>query len=202
MIGILQKEYPDVRCTLDFRNDFELFVAVCLSANCSDAMVNRVTPGLFSGISSFRELSKADVREIEKRIRSLGLYKSKSRNLKKASKMILEKHCGEIPKDMKELMELPGVGRKIANVLLATAHGIMDGIAVDTHVARLSRRLGLTESENRSAIEKDLMKTIPRSLWDRFSLMLIYHGRRTCKARKPLCGECCLNVACPSAFKA
>ncbi len=199
IIKALDREYPKVKCTLKFSNDVQLFVAICLSANCSDAMVNRVTPKLFSRFKKFDDYADADVGEIEARIRPLGLYRAKSRNLKGASKIIIEKHGGKIPKTMEKLIELPGVGRKIANVLLATKHGINEGIAVDTHVARLSQRLGLTESENRRIIEKDLMKIIPKSRWDRFSLQLIYHGRKVCDARKPKCSECALNRLCPSA---
>lgn len=201
IIEFLDKDYPRVECTLDFANDTEMFVAICLSANCSDAMVNRTTPSLFARFRSFGDFANSDRMEIEKLIKPIGLYRSKSKNLREACRMIIESHGGKIPRTMEELIELPGVGRKIANVLLAVKHGINEGIAVDTHVARLSRRLGLSKSENRSVIERDLMELIPRKSWDRFSLQLIYHGRKVCDARKPRCSVCSLNRLCPSAFK-
>ncbi|MBI5355821.1 MAG: endonuclease III [Candidatus Aenigmarchaeota archaeon] len=201
IMEILGKDYPKVKCSLDFTNDTELFVSICLSANCSDAMVNRTTPSLFSRFKSFGDFADADRKAIERLIRPIGLYRAKSRNLKEACRMIIEIHGGEIPSTMEELIELPGVGRKIANVLLAVKYGINVGIAVDTHVARLSQRLGLSKSENRAIIERNLMALVPKSSWDRFSLQLIYHGRKVCNARKPKCNECSLSKLCPSAFK-
>ena len=201
IIKVLDKDYPRVKCSLDFSNDTEMFVAICLSANCSDAMVNRTTPQLFSRFKRFEDFAKADRKEIEKLIRPIGLYRAKSRNLNEACRMIIKIHGGKIPRTMNELIKLPGVGRKIANVLLAVKHGIMEGIAVDTHVARLSQRLGLSKSENRMIIERDLMAIIPKRSWDRFSLQLIYHGRKVCNARKPDCSQCSLRSLCPSAFK-
>lgn len=201
IIKVLDKDYQRVKCSLDFSNDAEMFVAICLSANCSDAMVNKTTPSLFLRFKSFSDFAHAKRKEIEKLIRPIGLYRIKSKNLNEACRTVMEIHGGKIPKTMDELTELPGVGRKIANVLLAVKHGINVGIAVDTHVARLSQRLGLSKSANRAVIERDLMAMVPKKRWDRFSLQLIYHGRKVCDARRPKCTKCSLSSLCPSAFK-
>lgn len=200
ILNRLSKLYPDVKCSLDFKNKTQMFISVCLSANCSDAMVNKVTPKLFERFKTFEDYAGADVKEIEKYIRSLGLYKNKSRNIKDASEIIVSKHKGRIPKDMDSLMELPGVGRKIANVVQAVGFGIMEGIAVDTHVSRLSQRLEITQNNTPNKIEEDLMKQVPQKRWDDFSLLLIYHGRAICKARNPTCSQCVLNDICPSSL--
>ncbi|MGH7774042.1 MAG: endonuclease III [Candidatus Binatia bacterium] len=195
----LAQAFPEVRVPLHHRNPYELLVATILSAQCTDEMVNRVTPELFRLYAEPEDLAKAPVREIEKVIRPLGLFRSKARNLKQCTRQLIEKHGGEVPGNMQDLTRLAGVGRKTANVILGHAFGI-PGIVVDTHCKRLSRRLGLTRQEEPSKIERDLMKLMPDEYWTSFSHRLILHGRKVCHARKPQCQICTLNDLCPSAI--
>ncbi|MCL6481575.1 MAG: endonuclease III [Firmicutes bacterium] len=192
----LDQQYPSATCALHHRNAYELLVATILSAQCTDERVNRVTPGLFAKYPTPAHLACAHPNEIEKEIRSTGFYRNKARALIGASKMIQEKFGGQVPRTMDEMLELPGVARKTANVVLGTAYGIPSGIVVDTHVQRLARRLDLTKNTDPKKIEQDLMRILPQEKWIRFSHQLIWHGRRICQARKPRCAECTLEALC------
>jgi endonuclease-3 len=194
----LAQAYPELRVPLTHCNDFELLVAVILSAQCTDEMVNRVTPDLFRRYPTPESMARAPLRQIEKLIHRVGLFHAKALSLKKCSRRLVESHAGELPATMEELTALAGVGRKTANVILGHAFGI-PGIIVDTHCKRVSRRLGLTRHEDPNKIEQDLMKLLPPEEWTGFSHRLILHGRRTCHARKPDCLNCPLNDLCPSA---
>jgi endonuclease-3 len=197
--GRLAKAYPEIRVPLHHRNHYELLAATILSAQCTDEMVNKVTPDLFRRYPTPAKLAAASVREIETLIRRLGLFRAKARSLKQCAKQLVRKYSGEVPATMEELTLLAGVGRKTANVILGHAFGI-PGIVVDTHCKRLSRRLGLTRQEDPDKIEQDLMALLPPEEWTGFSHRLILHGRRVCYARKPDCKGCFLNGLCPSAM--
>lgn len=197
ILNKLAEHYPDAHCELTHKNPFELVVATALSAQCTDVMVNKATPGLFARFPDAKSLAEADQEEVESLIRSIGLYKNKAKNIRALARTLVEKHGGEVPRTMEELVELAGVGRKTANVVLGNAFGIPSGIVVDTHVARLSRRFGWTRHEDPVRIEKDLEKIIPRDRWIQISHELIFHGRRVCKARNPACEECFLLGLCP-----
>lgn len=194
----LQKEYGRATIALRYRDPFQLLVAVILSAQCTDERVNKITPKLFQRFPGPREMAEADVKEVEELIRSAGFFRNKAKNIKAASQMIVEKFNNRVPDTMEDLLKLPGVARKTANVVLYKAYGIAKGIAVDTHVKRLARRLGLTRETDPVKIERDLMKKIPERLWGDITYMLIDHGRRVCKARKPDCNNCILSDLCPS----
>jgi len=194
----LAEAYPEIRVPLRHRNNFELLAATILSAQCTDEMVNRVTPELFRRYPSPDELAKAPIGEIERLIRRLGLFRAKARSLKRCAGELVEHHGGEVPALMDELTRLAGVGRKTANVILGHAFGI-PGVVVDTHCKRLARRLGLTKQEEPDKIEQDLMGLLPCDEWTGFSHRLIVHGRRVCYARKPDCNACAINDLCPSA---
>lgn len=194
----LAEAFPEIPVPLHHRNHYELLVATILSAQCTDDMVNKISPGLFHRFPTPKDLAHAPVREIEKLIRSLGLYRAKARNLKNCAKQLVERHGGEVPGNMQDLTSLAGVGRKTANVILGNAFGI-PAVVVDTHVKRLSRRLGLTREEDPTKIERDIMEVLPKEQWSSFSHRLIFHGRKVCHARKPECYVCCLNDLCPSA---
>ena len=196
--GRLAAAYPEIRVPLRHRNNFELLAATILSAQCTDEMVNRVTPELFRRYSTPHEVAKAPIEEIERLIRRLGLFRAKARFLKRCAGELVEHHGGEVPQSMEELTRLAGVGRKTANVILGHAFGI-PGVVVDTHCKRLSRRLGLAKQEEPNKIERDLMGLLPRDEWTGFSHRLIVHGRRVCHARKPKCKACAINDLCPSA---
>ena len=193
----LAKEYGDAECALVHKNAFELLVATILSAQCTDQRVNMVTPELFRTWPTPEAMAKADVREIEKAIQSTGFFRNKARNILGCGQEWVSEHGGEVPQTLDELVKLPGIGRKTANVVLGTAFGIPSGVVVDTHVTRLCYRLGLTKHTNAVKIEQDLIKLLPEKVWINFSHRLIHHGRRICNARKPLCGECMLLAICP-----
>jgi endonuclease III len=182
---------------LDFQNPFELLVATVLSAQCTDERVNKVTPHLFKKFPDAKTMAKAEIGELEELIRSTGFYKNKAKNLLATAKILVEKYDGEIPKDLEALTHLSGVGKKTANVVLGTAFGIASGIVVDTHVGRLSQRLGLTKNKTPEKIQNDLEKVIPKENWIKWSHLLIYHGRQICKARSPQCNVCFLQEICP-----
>lgn len=201
IIGILKTEYPDAKIALHFKNKWQLFVATVLSAQCTDKLVNRVTPGLFRKYKDISDYANADIKEFEQDIYATGFYKNKAKNIIGAAKKILSDFGGKVPGTMEELISLPGVGRKTANVILSSGFGVLEGIVVDTHVKRLSRRLGFTKNNNPEKIEQDLMKIIPNEEWAMFSHLMIMHGRKICYARKPRCSECRINKLCPSAFK-
>jgi len=195
ILKILKATYPEVKTQLRHANPFQLLVATILSAQCTDKQVNSVTKDLFKNLRTPRDFASASNETIEKLIRPTGYFRNKANNIKNCSKSLLEKYDGQVPQTLDELVKLPGVGRKTANVVLGSVFNI-PGIVVDTHVARISKRLGLTESNNPVKIEYDLMEIIPRKNWNVFSLQLIYFGRAICKARKPLCPICPLYDLC------
>lgn len=195
----LKRLYPDAGCTLTYQTPVQLLVATILSAQCTDERVNKVTPELFKRFPDAFSLATADEQELQELVRSTGFYRNKAKNIKGACCMIVEKFGGRVPKRMEQLLELPGVARKTANVVLANAYGINMGVTVDTHVKRLSQRLGLTEHTDPVRIERDLMLLIPQPDWESWSIRLIYHGRAVCTARNPACYDCILSDLCPSA---
>ncbi|AKB56131.1 MULTISPECIES: endonuclease III [Methanosarcina] len=196
--ALLKEEYPDVKPSLNYSNPLELLVATVLSAQSTDVQINRVTDKLFKKYRTARDYASADLRELENDLYSTGFYKSKAKNIKTAAQMIVEKYNGEVPKTMEELTSLPGVGRKTANIVLARAFGIVEGVAVDTHVKRVSRRLGLTKNSDPAKIEQDLISLARREDLDSISMTLIYHGRKVCQAKKPKCKICIVKDLCPS----
>ncbi len=199
VITRLKAEYPDARTELDWTNPLELLVATILSAQTTDVRVNGVTKTLFEKYRTAADYANADPNELEEDIRPTGFYRNKARSLQGMARALVEEHGGEVPRTMPELVALPGVGRKTANVVLGNAFGIDEGVVVDTHVRRVSNRLGLTGKQDPEKIERDLMSVVPREDWTVFSHLLIFHGRRRCKARKPDCPNCVLNDICPSA---
>jgi endonuclease-3 len=196
ILSLLKKVYPDARCALHHSNPLELLVATILSAQCTDERVNRVTVALFKKHTSAQAYAKADLQKLEQELRPTGFYKQKAKTLKALGQALANRFLGEIPKTMEELVTLPGVWRKTANVILGTAFGT-PGIVVDTHVRRLSLRIGLSKETDPDKIEADLMKLIPQSDWTKISHCLIFHGRQICKAARPACTRCPLNPLCP-----
>lgn len=194
----LKKEYPKPNTELVHKNDYELAVSVMLSAQTTDKKVNQVTLALFKKYPNWQKLSNANLKDVQKLIREVNFYKGKSDRLIKAGKMVIAEFDGKLPKDMDSLINIPGIARKSANVIMQEAWGIAKGIVVDTHVRRVSNRLGLTEEKDPKKIEKDLMKIIPESYWRNFSGATVLHGRYVCIARKPKCEECVLSDICPS----
>jgi endonuclease-3 len=197
----LARSYGDAHCALVHSNVLELLVATILSAQCTDNRVNIVTRVLFKKYRTAKDYAEADPRELEQDIRSTGFFRNKSKSIRGAAQLLVEKHGGEVPDTMEELLELPGVARKTANVVLGTWFKKAEGVVVDTHVHRITRRLQLTREDDPKKIERDLMKLLPREEWTNFSHRLIWHGRRICTARKPKCGECPIAKDCPSAGK-
>jgi len=198
VVSRLRKEYPDAHCSLIHSNPLELLIATILSAQCTDERVNIVTADLFRKYRSCTDFVNAPREEIENDIRSTGFFRNKAKSIQGACKMILENYGGKVPESMEDLLELPGVARKTANVVMGNAFGIASGVVVDTHVSRLSQRLALTENTQPEKIEQDLIKYVPKKDWVDFSHLLIYHGRKICKARTPLCADCVLESLCPS----
>lgn|SRR3989338_4673616 len=199
--GLLKKNYPKSGIALRHDNPMQLLVAVILSAQCTDKRVNIVTGSLFKKYKTVNDFAKADLKIFEKEVRSTGFYRNKAKNITASAKMIKKDFNGRVPDNMEDMLKLPGVARKTANIVLSRAYGIIDGIAIDTHCIRLTQRWGLTRNRDAVRIEQDMMKLIPRRDWDRFSLMTIRHGRTVCHARKPNCAGCFLNKICQSAFK-
>ena len=197
----LDREFPEAECELAHDDPLELLIATILSAQCTDERVNKVTPELFRKYRKPEDYLKVAQEVLEEEIHSTGFYRNKAKNIQGACRMMLDRFGGKVPDTMEDLLLLPGVARKTANVVLGVAYGKAEGIVVDTHVIRLSRRLGLTESDKPEVIERDLMKIIPRNRWIAFSHQMILHGRRTCNARKPLCGQCKLGNVCSSPEK-
>ncbi|MFP4475479.1 MAG: endonuclease III [Desulfatibacillaceae bacterium] len=195
ILEILKEHYPLVRTQLDYKTPFQLLISTILSAQCTDRQVNSVTPKLFDRFPGPRELARADLGELETIIHPTGFFHSKAKRIRECAKTILERHDGEVPADLDKLVELPGVGRKTANVVLGAVWDI-PGIVVDTHVKRISNRLGLTGHTDPERIERDLMEILPKKAWNDFSLQLIYHGRALCRARKPRCESCPLQEYC------
>lgn len=198
--ALLKEEYPEAKPSLNYSNPLELLVATVLSAQSTDVQINKVTEKLFEKYRTAGDYASADLRELENDLYSTGFYKTKAKNIKTAAQIIVEKYNGEVPKTMEELISLPGVGRKTANIVLARAFGIIEGIAVDTHVKRVSRRLGLTKNHDPEKIEKDLLSLARKKDLDSISMTLIYHGRKICQARKPKCTSCVVNKLCPSSI--
>jgi endonuclease III len=199
VIASLKAEYPDARTELNWTNPLELLVATILSAQTTDVRVNQVTETLFAKYRTAEDYADSAPDELEEDIRPTGFYRNKARSLRGMASALVEEHGGEVPRTMAELVALPGVGRKTANVVLGNAFDTNEGVVVDTHVRRVSNRLGLTQSQDPVKIEQDLMKLVPEEDWTIFSHLLILHGRRVCKARKPDCPNCVLNDICPSA---
>lgn len=200
ILELLKKEYPEPRTALEFSNPLELLVATMLSAQCTDERVNMVTKKLFKKYPSPEDYAKADLAELEQDIRSTGFYRNKARNIKNCCAAIVEKFGSVVPNRMEDLITLPGVARKTANIVLSNAYGVIEGIAVDTHVRRLAQRLGLTKNKDPGKIEVDLMALAPGEDWSNLSHLLIFHGRKVCKAKKPRCESCVLKELCTSAF--
>jgi endonuclease-3 len=198
LIKVWPTVYPGAHCELDFKNPLELLVATILSAQCTDKRVNMVTPALFAKYKPEKDYAKAPQAGLENAIKSTGFFRNKAKSIRAAMSAIAERFGGKVPSTMEELRELPGVGRKTANVVLGNAFGKNEGIVVDTHVARLSQRLGLTKQKDPQKIERDLMKLLPREHWTDWSHWLIWHGRRRCYARKPDCSKCEVFRLCPS----
>lgn len=198
IIAQLRKAYPDAKCSLNHSNPLELLIATILSAQCTDERVNIVTADLFRKYRSCSDYLKAPTNELQNDIRTTGFFRNKTKSIQGACKMLNEKFNDQVPQDIDELLKLPGVARKTANVVLGNAFGIASGIVVDTHVSRLSRRLGLTRNSQPEKIERDLVEIVPKGDWIDFSHLLIYHGRKICKARKPLCEGCVVEKYCPS----
>jgi len=193
----LKKAYPDAECALHYANPLQLLIATILSAQCTDQQVNIVTEKLFAKFETADDFAAARQATIEKYIKTAGFFRNKAKNIKACCQALVDEHDGEVPQDLESLVALPGVGRKTANVVLGTAFGIASGVVVDTHVKRLSNRLGLTTEANPERIEQDLMALLPKKEWIAFSHRMIWHGRRVCNARKPKCGECSLEKYCP-----
>lgn len=189
--------YPDAHCALTHRNPFELLVATILSAQCTDVRVNMVTPELFRRYPTPGKMADAPLADLEELVRTTGFYRNKAKNIQGAARALVEQHGGEVPRTMEELIKLPGVARKTANVVLGNAFGINVGVVVDTHIARLSKRLGFTEHTDVKKIERDLMDLFPRKNWTMLAHLLIFHGRQICQARRPQCDICPVNRDCP-----
>jgi endonuclease III len=198
----LRAMHPDAHCELDFGTPFQLLCSTVLSAQTTDVAVNKATPKLFQRFPHAEAMAKADLAEVERLVGSLGFFRQKAKALVGLSKALVDKHGGHVPKSLEELVELPGVGRKTANVVLGVAFHAPEGVVVDTHVQRISQRLGWTKEKEPEKIERDLCKKLPRADWDLTSHLLIFHGRRICFARKPNCEGCKVNELCPSAFRA
>lgn len=205
IIKILKKKYPGARIALNFGNPFQLLVAVVLSAQCTDVRVNKITPALFKKYPDVSAFARAKVGDLEKMIYSTGFYKNKAKNIKAAAEKIVKDFGGELPDNMSDLLQLPGIARKSANVILEAGFGKVEGITVDTHVCRVSGMLGLvnkklSESKNAVKIERILMEKVPKECWGIFPHLLVFHGRQICVARRPKCGICPLNKICPSSL--
>ena len=201
IIELLEKDYPAAKTALHYTKPLEMLIATILSAQCTDKRVNIVTKSLFKKYRTAEDYANADSSELEQDIRSTGFYRNKAKNIKNTGRLLVEKYDSQVPRTMEELLELPGVARKTANIVLSNAYGIIEGVAVDTHVRRLAQRLGLTKNKYPNKIESDLMRNVPKSQWKRIADLLIFHGRNVCTARKPKCSSCSLNQVCPSAFK-
>lgn len=200
IVALLREEHPDAACALMYNNALELLVATILSAQCTDERVNKVTPGLFAAYPTAADYASADIADLEEAVRSTGFYRNKAKHIQGACRRIVEEYGDNVPDNMTDLLTLPGVARKTANVVLGTAYGIADGVVVDTHVKRLSGRLGLAQSGTPEKIEQELMALLPPAAWIDISHLLIFHGRRVCNARKPNCGSCVVSHLCPSAL--
>lgn len=200
IIRLLKRAYPDAKCSLNHSNAFELLIATILSAQCTDARVNMVTQDLFRKYRKPQDYLNVSDRELQEDIRTTGFFRNKTKSIQGTAKVLTEQYGGKVPATIEQLLELPGVARKTANVVLGNAFGINSGVVVDTHVTRLSRRLGLTAQKDAVKIENDLIPIVPKKDWVIFSHLLIAHGRAVCKARNPLCAECVVEKLCPSSY--
>ncbi|HSD29095.1 MAG TPA: endonuclease III [Vicinamibacteria bacterium] len=196
ILDVLERAHPEARCALDYGNAFELAVATILSAQCTDERVNQVTPRLFERYPDARALAAAPLADVEEIIRSTGFFRAKARSITGFARGLVERHGGEVPRSMEALVPLPGIGRKTANVVLGHAFGVNEGVAVDTHVLRVTNRLGLAESGDPAVVEAGLMKLVPRERWTRTTDLIIFHGRKVCDARRPACGVCPVFTLC------
>jgi len=198
IIQRLKQAYPDAHCELNHTNPLQLLIATILSAQCTDARVNQVTPALFKRCKTARDFADIPIAELESIIRTTGFFRSKAKSIQGCARVLLKDHQGEVPRTMEQLHRLPGVGRKTANVVLGNAFNLAEGVVVDTHVGRLSRRMGLTRQNDPVKVEQALMKIVPKADWTLFSHLLIWHGRRRCSARKPDCAQCEIRNLCPA----
>ena len=196
IVDALEKEYPNAECSLNFSNPLELMIAVILSAQSTDAMINKITPKLFSELKTAEDFANCDIKHLEELVKSSGFYHNKAKNIKANCKILAEKFNGQVPDTMEELTSLPGVGRKTANVVLLNAFNKCEGIAVDTHAKRISNRIGLSYSDDPLKIEKDLLDKIPKQDWSKMNHLFVYHGRAVCTSKKPMCEKCCVNTWC------
>ncbi|MFA6489878.1 MAG: endonuclease III [Candidatus Micrarchaeia archaeon] len=199
IISLLKKAYPRAKCSLAHENPLQLLVATILSAQCTDARVNIVTPKLFAKYRTARDFASADIRELESLVRSTGFYRNKAKNIREACRIIAEKHGGGVPRTMQEMLELPGVARKTANIVLGNSYGVVEGVPVDTHAIRISRLLGWTKNSAQGKIERDLMAIVPKEDWLEISNLFVFHGRAVCIARRPKCSQCPVEKYCPKA---
>jgi len=200
VIRLLKRAYPDAKCSLNHSNAFELLIATILSAQCTDERVNIVTADLFRKYRKPEDYLRVSNKELEKDVRTTGFFRNKTRSIQGTARLLKEQYGGEVPNSMDELLELPGVARKTANVVLGNAFGVKAGVVVDTHVTRLSHRLGFSQEKQAEKIERDLIELVPKKDWVIFPHLLIYHGRKVCKARNPACDECVVEKLCPSSF--
>jgi endonuclease III len=199
ILKALEETYPNATTALEWKDPVQLLVATILSAQCTDVRVNQVTPALFARFPDAEALASAPIADLEELIRTTGFFRNKAKAIKAAAKLLAERHGGEVPRSMEAMLELPGVARKTANVVLGTAYQLATGVVVDTHMKRVAARLGLTTEEDPEKIERDLMQLVPQERWVRFSHVMVLHGRHICQARKPLCETCPLAPCCPSA---
>ncbi|MCX8175576.1 MAG: endonuclease III [Candidatus Micrarchaeota archaeon] len=197
ILSLLKRAYPDARCSLHYRTPLQLLIATILSAQCTDERVNRVTPALFAQYKTARDFANAPLAKLQSLIRQTGFYRNKAKNIKRAATLIVRRFGGQVPRTMRQMLELPGVARKTANIVLGNAYGVVEGIPIDTHAIRISRLLGLTEERNPVKIERDLMALFPRRDWLAVSNLFVFHGRAICVARRPLCSKCPLSRLCP-----
>ncbi len=201
ILSLLKKEYPQAKTALTHKNPFQLLVAVILSAQCTDKQVNKVTPSLFAKYKTPEDFANAPLEDLQHAVRSIGFFRNKAKNIKATGKMLMEDFHGKVPQTMDELLKLHGVARKTANVVLGQAYGLAEGIVVDTHIFRVSRRMGLSSGENPQAVEKDVMQLLPQKEWIAYGDTVILHGRNVCTARIAYCEECCIQNYCPKLHK-
>lgn len=197
VIRALRKDYPDAQCALHHENAFQLLIATILSAQCTDARVNLVTKELFARYPTAADLARVPLPRIEEMIQSTGFFHNKAKSIKACCQQLVEQYGGQVPRELDQMVELAGVGRKTGNVVLGTAYGLPTGVVVDTHVGRISRRLGLTQESDAVKVERDLIGLLPKKEWINYSHRMIHHGRQVCNARRPLCDECSMNHFCP-----